>query len=122
MEKGEKESNFHQQNQAQASAPSKMPLSAGCNRDLVVVGNILWGHAVRDYEASYYTVRQEAYLEGVYGAVFIISGAFELPGDYSWEYTDLVPMTAGRNHGVRSAGPFGCSLIVLQRTIQGACR
>jgi hypothetical protein len=43
LEKGEKESNFHQQNQAQASAPSKMPLSAGCNRALVVVGNILWG-------------------------------------------------------------------------------
>jgi len=95
------------------------PLPAGCNRDLVVVGNLPWGHTVRDDGASYDIVRQAAF-EGAHSAVFITSDVFELPDDSSWECVDIVPMTAGRSRGVRSAGPFGCSLVVLQRTIQGA--
>jgi len=94
------------------------PLPAGCDQDLVVVGNLPWGHTVRDDGTSYEIIRRAA-LEGAHSAVFITSDAFELPCNSSWECVETVPMTAGRSRGARSAGPFGCSLVVLRRKNSG---
>jgi predicted RNA methylase len=94
-------------------AQETWPLPPGQDRDLVVIGNLPWGHSVKDDGASNGIVRQAA-LAGAHTAIFITSDAFELPENSPWERVETISMTAGRSRGVRSSGPLGCSLVVLR--------